>query len=77
MTWKLIRENQRSHFFFDEAPVGINGLSPKELLEISNEIQNDKLLWIACHTKNRPLAISKDLHGNYTLSSYSNEEYKY
>jgi len=53
-----------SHFFFDEAPVGINGLSPKDLEEISIEIPNDKLFWIVCHTKNRPLAISKDLHGN-------------
>jgi hypothetical protein len=38
----------------DECPVGINGLQPEDLKDLSDELTEDQFLWIACQTQKSP-----------------------
>ncbi len=65
---ECIEKNPDSHFFLDETPLGINAITVDNLIEeISPKICDDRILWIACHTKNRPYELSDDLRDNGNL----------
>ena len=49
-----MEKHPESHFFMDEYPVGINGLQPKDLKDLSDELSEDQFLWIACQTQKSP-----------------------
>jgi hypothetical protein len=49
-----MKKYPESHFFMDECPVGTNGLQPKDLKDLSDELTEDKFLWIACQTQKSP-----------------------
>ena len=38
----------------DECPVGNNGLQPEDLKDLSDELDEDTFLWIACQTQKSP-----------------------
>jgi hypothetical protein len=63
-TVELVKEHPGSHFFMDECPVGNNGLQPRDLKVLSDEITEDTLLWIACQTQKSPPSESIKSIGN-------------
>ncbi len=54
----------------DECPVGINGLQPEDLKDLSDELSEDQFLWIACQTQKSPP--SEDIESNGSLNGIFN-----
>jgi hypothetical protein len=65
-TIQLMKKHPESHFFMDECPVGINGLQPGDLKDLSDELSEDQFLWIACQTQKSPP--SEDIESNGSLN---------
>jgi hypothetical protein len=50
----FIQQNSESNFFFDEVPVGISGLTTRDLKSLSSTVPAGKYLWIACQSDHPP-----------------------
>jgi hypothetical protein len=65
----FIEQNSESNFFCDEVPVGISGLTTRDLKSLSSTVLAGKYLWIACQSDHPPNKkhLSGKLLGNIVL----------
>ncbi len=52
--WELVKANSDSNFFFDEVPVGVSGITTRDLKDLAVKVSADKYLWIACQSQLPP-----------------------
>jgi hypothetical protein len=67
----LISRNEDLHFFLDETPVRISGISTEILARISRTLNPDSYLWIACLGDMAPNDSDRNLSGNMSFGQYN------
>ncbi len=67
--YNLLKENKGSNFFLDEVLVRSSGLTGKSLAELSEMVDPDKCLWIACQSDKTPNENDQNLKGEEIIST--------
>ena len=56
---EILEKNSGAHFFCDEMPIGVDGVSEEFLIDFSNKVSKDGFLWIAANSNSTSSSLLK------------------